>query len=233
MKEIIGYAGIVIMALAVVALIVNTLVQKMKNTERAPKPEKPARQKKKKQKEKAAKAPAADMGFAVPGAAAPEATPRAGFGAEPRGTSGGAAHGTMLMDQAAGMRDTAGTVLMDETQGGAANGFAAPSLRYTGTMGLPAQIMVALRGQAFTIGRVDVALGCAQSDFEFPAETKAVSRRHAAISCDQEGYIIQDLGSKAGTFVNGSRLQPQVLYRLESGSTVSFGTAGADYIWEE
>ena len=89
-----------------------------------------------------------------------------------------------------------------------------------------------LRGQAFTVGRVDVVLGHAQSDFEFPAETKAVSRRHAAISCDGEGYIIQDLGSKAGTFVNGVRLQSQVLYRLENGSTVSYGTGGADYIWE-
>lgn len=144
----------------------------------------------------------------------------------------------MPMDQyGRGAQDAAGTVLMEETFTGGAELYGspagAPSLRYTGMEGFPPRIPVVLRGQDFTIGRVDVALGYAQSDFEFPAETKAVSRRHAAISCDQEGYIIQDLGSKAGTFVNGMKLQPQTLYRLENGYTISFGTAGADYVWEE
>ena len=225
MKEIVGYAGTAIMVLAVAALIVNALMQKRKNAGDASGMKQSVRQKKgkKTKRERAVKAPA-DMGFAVPGASAPQAAPRADFGAPAGAVSGRAAYGTVLMDQASG--DPAGSVLMDEPPACGA------SLRCIGAADLPARIPVILRGQAFTVGRVDVVLGHAQSDFEFPAETKAVSRRHAAISCDGEGYIIQDLGSKAGTFVNGVRLQSQVLYRLENGSTVSFGTGGADYIWE-
>ena len=47
------------------------------------------------------------------------------------------------------------------------------------------------------------------------------------------GYVIVDLVSSAGTFVDGQRLTPNVPYALSTGCRVSFGTGGADYIWEE
>lgn len=234
MKEWVGYLGIVLVVVAVIALAAQSLIKKLKGADRAPKAEKPPRKKEKAKKSKTKKA---DAGFAVPGAPAPEAPQAAFSGNTPQGAlSGGEA--AMPMDQyGRGAQGAAGTVLMEETFTGGAEMYGipagTPSLRYTGVEGFPPRIPVVLRGQDFTIGRVDVALGYAQSDFEFPAETKAVSRRHAALSRDQEGYIIQDLGSKAGTFVNGMKLQPQTLYRLENGYTISFGTAGADYVWEE
>lgn len=87
-------------------------------------------------------------------------------------------------------------------------------------------------GDVFTIGRFDVSVGRKQSNFEFDPKTKAVSRRHAAIERDGEGgYVIVDLSSRAGTFVNGERLVANVPKKLENGDKVSFGTGGADYIW--
>ncbi|MCL1975876.1 MAG: FHA domain-containing protein [Firmicutes bacterium] len=88
-------------------------------------------------------------------------------------------------------------------------------------------------GEAFTVGRFDVSIGRKQSSFEFDKNTKAVSRRHAAIERDSAGYLIIDLSSSAGTFVDGHRLPPNMPYRLKRGDRVSFGNAGADYIWEE
>ena len=76
-------------------------------------------------------------------------------------------------------------------------------LRHYGVGDWPAEIPVALAiGGVFTIGRFDVSLGRKNSDFEFGAKSKAVSRRHAAISRDDEGFMIQDLHSKAGTIVS-------------------------------
>ena len=100
---------------------------------------------------------------------------------------------------------------------------------------LPVVIPVDIpRGEIFTIGRFDVSVGRKQSDFEFDKKTKAVSRRHAMIERKMDGsYVILDCGSKAGTYVNGEQLLPKTPYRIECGTRISFGTAGANYIWEE
>jgi hypothetical protein len=49
----------------------------------------------------------------------------------------------------------------------------------------------------------------------------AVSRGHAQISLTEEGYILRDLGSENGTFVNGERVDTRVL--LE-GDRIQIGT---------
>jgi len=106
-------------------------------------------------------------------------------------------------------------------------------LRYIGRSSLPPFIQILIEdGQIFTVGRFDAAVGKKQSNFEFDKKTKAVSRRHAAIERDDEGYKIIDLSSSAGTFVNDKKLQPNTPVRLEAGNRVSFGNSGADYVWE-
>ena len=45
--------------------------------------------------------------------------------------------------------------------------------------------------------------------------------------------MLVDLASSAGTFVDGERLIPNVPRPLASGNRISFGTGGADYIWNE
>lgn len=107
-------------------------------------------------------------------------------------------------------------------------------LRLVGEPGMPREIVVDIQpGRAFTIGRFDVSVGQKQSDFEFEKNTRAVSRRHAAIEREESGYFLVDLASSAGTFVNGQKLIPNVPQALENGCRVSFGTGGADYIWNE
>src|SRR5512136_3318053 len=48
-----------------------------------------------------------------------------------------------------------------------------------------------------------------------------ISRRHARMELREASYVIQDLGSTNGTFVNGSRISG--IQVLNSGDTVSFG----------
>ena len=47
-----------------------------------------------------------------------------------------------------------------------------------------------------------------------------ISRRHAAVSRDGDTYSIEDLGSRNGTFVNASRLEPHVKHPLNEGDRV-------------
>ena len=108
-----------------------------------------------------------------------------------------------------------------------------PGLRYIGHANLPPSIHVQIaEGEIFTIGRFDATVGKRQSSFEFDKKTKAVSRRHAAIERDIEGFKIVDLSSSAGTYVNDRKLPPNTPYGLETGSRISFGNSGADYVWE-
>ena len=106
-------------------------------------------------------------------------------------------------------------------------------LRLISNLNLPQRISVqAGIGRPFSIGRFDTRIGAKQSDFEFPNGTKAVSRRHAVIERTQDGYFIVDLGSSAGTYVNNIKIIPNSLHPLAAGDRVSFGNAGADYVWE-
>jgi len=108
-----------------------------------------------------------------------------------------------------------------------------PGLRYVGRSQLPPIIQIVIsEGEIFTIGRFDATIGKKQSNFEFDKKTRAVSRRHAVIERDVEGYKIVDLSSSAGTFVNDKKLPPNTPHGLETGCRVSFGNSGADYVWE-
>lgn len=51
-----------------------------------------------------------------------------------------------------------------------------------------------------------------------------ISRRHAILANRDGTYIIEDLGSANGTFVNGRRLAPQAAVQLRSGDELKCGT---------
>lgn len=70
-----------------------------------------------------------------------------------------------------------------------------------------------LEGDQLTIGR-DSSSGVAINDAE-------ISRKHARLTFQGGKYVIEDLGSTNGTFVNGQRLVSAVV--LKSGDVVSFG----------
>ena len=102
-----------------------------------------------------------------------------------------------------------------------------------GAQGLPRVIPISFQGKPFVIGRYDVNVGRKQCDFEFAKATKAVSRSHASIEATSSGSAIMDLDSRAGTFINGERIIPGDLYYIKRGDHISFGTAGADYMFED
>lgn len=66
----------------------------------------------------------------------------------------------------------------------------------------------------FTIGRLPA------SDIVLSSE--CVSRRHAEILYENEGYYILDVGSRHGTFVNGQRVTTR--QKLQKGDSVRFGS---------
>ena len=105
--------------------------------------------------------------------------------------------------------------------------------RYVGYAHLPQVIEIDItEGELFSVGRFDASVGKPQSSFEFDKKTRAVSRRHAVIERDFEGYKIIDLSSSAGTYINDRKLPPNTPHILEPGCRISFGNSGADYIWE-
>jgi len=122
---------------------------------------------------------------------------------------------------------TDGATVVDAAETGA------PRLRYAGAGGHPPLIKInAGENEIFIIGRQDAASGNNRPGIDFDKNTKAVSRRHAAVERGEGGYTIADLGSSAGTFVNGERLPVNTPSPLTDGCRVSFGNSGADYIWE-
>ena len=77
----------------------------------------------------------------------------------------------------------------------------------------------AMAGNRWTVEREQITLGRdAECDLVFPE--RQISRFHAQVEKDNEGYLIRDLGSKNGTFVNGDKLRDQP-YRLKDGDEVS------------
>ncbi len=70
-----------------------------------------------------------------------------------------------------------------------------------------------LEGDQLTIGR-DASNGVAINDAE-------VSRKHTRLSFQGGKYVVEDLGSTNGTFVNGQRLAGPVV--LKPGDVVSLG----------
>ena len=70
-----------------------------------------------------------------------------------------------------------------------------------------------LEGNEISIGR-DTGNAIALNDAE-------ISRKHARLLWKGSGYVLEDLGSTNGTFVNGNRLSGSV--PLKSGDGVSFG----------
>ena len=70
-----------------------------------------------------------------------------------------------------------------------------------------------------TVGRRDKN-NQAQSDYSFDASLSFISRRHFRVEREGDHWIIIDLGSGNGTFVNGEALLPNMRHPLFPGDTV-------------
>ena len=79
------------------------------------------------------------------------------------------------------------------------------------------QQSIPLSQSYLTIGRAPDNSLCLSDDL-------SVSRYHAQIAFTANEYVITDVGSSDGTYVNGTRLSPQVPHRLNPGDMVRMGT---------
>jgi pSer/pThr/pTyr-binding forkhead associated (FHA) protein len=89
-----------------------------------------------------------------------------------------------------------------------------------------------LEGERWVLDRDEMTIGrSADCDIRLPK--RQVSRYHARIQRDDGGYLLQDLGSKNGTYVNGREVRDEP-YRLKDGDEiqialyVKMGFVGAD-----
>jgi pSer/pThr/pTyr-binding forkhead associated (FHA) protein len=91
-------------------------------------------------------------------------------------------------------------------------------------------------GHTFTLGMDPVIVGRESPTARFVIADPAVSRRHAQISRQGEGYVIEDLNSTNGTFINAQRvvgavpLTPGDLIELGTAVTLSYETLDLDNV---
>jgi len=76
----------------------------------------------------------------------------------------------------------------------------------------------ALAGNRWPVWGEPITLGRAQ-DCDIVLPEREISRYHARIEQDEAGFMIRDLGSKNGTFVNGEAVRDQP-YRLRDGDEI-------------
>ncbi len=89
-----------------------------------------------------------------------------------------------------------------------------------------------LEGQRWIIDQERIVIGRG-SDCDIVLPERPASRQHVAIERDDGGYLLRDLGSKNGTFVNGQEVRDEPC-RLKDGDEIQIalcvrmGFVGAD-----
>ena len=68
---------------------------------------------------------------------------------------------------------------------------------------------------------------------DFVVMDPTVSRRHALIRKHHGNYLLSDLGSEAGTFINDKRLPPNFEFTLSSGTDIRIGTLHFTFLLPE
>lgn len=87
--------------------------------------------------------------------------------------------------------------------------------------------------QSATVGRVDPVTGIEPHvDLSGVDTERSSSRRHAKIIRDEgEIYLVEEIGTLNGTFINGRRLQTAVPERIHHGQRLRFGLV--EFVFEE
>lgn len=86
-----------------------------------------------------------------------------------------------------------------------------------------AQLQNRQNGQIYTLAPKVTVIGTSKGNADICLdECRVVSRRHARISCEQEQYYLEDLGSKNGTYVNGTELEASTPVLLKDKTVIRF-----------
>ena len=78
------------------------------------------------------------------------------------------------------------------------------------------KLLVSLEQDTYTIGKK-------RGEADLVLEEPSVSRLHARIVKETDGYYLEDMNSTNGTLKNGLRLQPYEKRKLEEGDEITFG----------
>ncbi len=163
-------------------------------------------------------------------APAPEPPPAAAPPVKPAPAAGGEPDGTVILPPESPAPAPAATVQAAPDAGPAAAPAPAPIGAETSPSAAGGRTVVLAKGKLIAI---DTDLGAT----EFPLEPltfigrtpenqirlnkPAVSRRHAQIAQSDSGYVLRDLNSENGTYVNGERVKEKA---LANGDRVQIGT---------
>ena len=86
-----------------------------------------------------------------------------------------------------------------------------------------AQLQNRQNGQIYTLAPKVTIIGTSKGNADICLdECRVVSRRHARISCEQEQYYLEDLGSKNGTYLNGIELEADTPVLLKDKTVIRF-----------
>ena len=86
-----------------------------------------------------------------------------------------------------------------------------------------AQLQNRQNGQIYTLAPKVTVIGTSKGNADICLdECRVVSRRHARISCEQEQYYLEDLGSKNGTYLNGTELEADTPVLLKDKTVIRF-----------
>lgn len=86
---------------------------------------------------------------------------------------------------------------------------------------LPKQAVVEVNGQRFALNHHSIVLGRSAST-DIPVDDTGVSRQHIRVEQKSPGsYIVTDLGSTNGTYVDGKKISAQT--RILDGSIITIG----------
>ena len=87
------------------------------------------------------------------------------------------------------------------------------------------------QGMTLLLGAKAAGLGRA-SDNDVIIQSPSVSRHHARVTETQFGFVLVDLHSTNGTYVNGRKIPP-VGYLLSSGDSIRLGFTQAPMIFRQ
>lgn len=93
--------------------------------------------------------------------------------------------------------------------------------------------LVVLQGpdKGRTLNAIDSVVLIGRGSEQVPLTDQTVSRKHAELQRSDSGWIIQDLGSANGTFLNGGRITKPT--RLKHGDQIRVGTTLMVYMGDE
>lgn len=92
---------------------------------------------------------------------------------------------------------------------------------------------VSIKGAYLSIGRRDPKRGYFPDvDLSDLDVSKICSRKHAAIEFNEKGYVIKDLGSSNGTWINGHRIPPENAQPIINGDEIVFGKNGVKMVFK-